>query len=67
MIINKLLNSIQNGCSNYIDCNTSKKKRNDIITSYKSGKLPFLVNIKILVEGFDAPITKPCSLTYPTI
>jgi superfamily II DNA/RNA helicase len=56
--VNKLINSIQKGCSEYIDCNTSKKKRNDIIKSYKNGDIPFLVNVRILVEGFDAPITK---------
>ena len=56
--VNKLLNFIQKGCSEYIDCNTSKKKRNDIIKSYKNGDIPFLVNVRILVEGFDAPITK---------
>ena len=56
--VNKLLNSIQKGCSEYIDCNTSRKKRNDIIKSYKNGDIPFLVNVRILVEGFDAPITK---------
>jgi len=66
-IVNKLLNSIMNNCSDYIDCNTSRKKRNDIITKYKSGSLPFLVNVKILVEGFDAPITKGvCFMSLPS-
>jgi len=65
--INKLLNSIQKNCSEYIDCNTSKKKRNDIIKSYKNGDIPFLVNVRILVEGFDAPITKGvCFLHLPS-
>ena len=56
--INKVMNKIQNNCSDYIDCTTNKIKRNNILDNYKSGKLPFLVNVKILVEGFDAPITK---------
>jgi superfamily II DNA/RNA helicase len=65
--INKLMNSIRNNCSEYIDCNTSRKKRNDIISRYKSGKLAFLVNVKILVEGFDAPITKGvCFMSLPS-
>jgi ERCC4-related helicase len=65
--INKLMNSIMNNCSEYIDCNTSRKKRNDTISRYKSGKLPFLVNVKILVEGFDAPITKGvCFMSLPS-
>ncbi len=66
-MINKFLNKIQKGCSEYIDCNTSRKKRNDIIVNYKSGKLPFLVNVRILVEGFDAPITKGvCFMSLPS-
>ncbi len=65
--INKLMNSIQKGCSEYIDCHTSRKKRNEIISKYKSGDLPFLVNVKILVEGFDAPITKGvCFMSLPS-
>ena len=66
-IINKLMNELQNNTSEYIDCNTNKKKRNDIIEKYKNGDIPFLVNVRILVEGFDAPITKGvCFLHLPT-
>ena len=56
--INKLMNTILKGCCDYIDCNTGKIKRNKILKEYKEGKIPFLVNVRILVEGFDAPITK---------
>jgi superfamily II DNA/RNA helicase len=56
--INKLINSIQSNSCEYIDCNTSRKKRNDIINKYKNGSIPYLVNVRILIEGFDAPITK---------
>jgi hypothetical protein len=67
MMINKLLNKIQNGCSEYIDCNTPKTKRNKIIKKYKEGSIPFLVNVRILVEGFDAPITKGiCFMHLPS-
>jgi superfamily II DNA or RNA helicase len=65
--INELLNFIQKGSSNYIDCTTSKKQRNKIIDSYKEGKIAFLVNVRILVEGFDAPITKGvCFIHLPS-
>ena len=64
---NKLLNQLQNNCSEYIDCNTSKKQRNIIIEKFKQGELRFLVNIRILVEGFDAPITKGvCFIHLPS-
>jgi superfamily II DNA or RNA helicase len=56
--INGLLNILQKGCSEYVDCKTSRKKRDMIIESYKEGLIPFLVNVRVLVEGFDAPITK---------
>jgi len=66
-IINDLLNSIRKGCSKYIDCTTTKTKRNDIIDSYKNDKIAFLVNVRILVEGFDAPITKGvCFIHLPS-
>jgi len=56
--INKLINTILKGCCEYIDCNTGKITRNKILKEYKEGKIPFLVNVRILVEGFDSPITK---------
>ena len=65
--MNELLNKLQNKSSEYIDCNTSKLKRKSIIDNFKSGELPFLVNVKILVEGFDAPITKGvCFMHLPS-
>ena len=65
--INKIMNSLQNGCSEYIDCYTSRNKRNNIINNYKIGNLPFIINVKILVEGFDAPITKGvCFMSLPS-
>jgi superfamily II DNA or RNA helicase len=65
--INELMNRIQKGCSMYIDCMTSKSKRNEIVKKYKEGTIPFLVNVRILVEGFDAPITKGiCFMHLPS-
>jgi len=65
--INELMNKLMKGCSEYIDCNTNKKKRNEIIRKYKEGNFPFLVNVRILIEGFDAPITKGvCFMHLPS-
>ena len=55
---NNLLNSIVFDSSEYIDCNTTKINRNIILNKFKEGNLRFLVNVRILTEGFDAPITK---------
>jgi superfamily II DNA or RNA helicase len=65
--INDLMNVLQNGICEYIDCFTKKKQRNEILNKYKNGDIVFLVNVKILVEGFDAPITKGvCFLHLPS-
>jgi len=65
--INKLMNELQKKSSEYIDCDTTKTKRKTIIDKFKIGELPFLVNVRILVEGFDAPITKGvCFMHLPS-
>jgi hypothetical protein len=64
--INELMNKLQPKCSEYIDCDTTKTKRNSIINKYKKGDIPFLINVRILVEGFNAPITRGvCFLHLP--
>ena len=65
--INKLMNSIQDNCSKYIDCNTTKTERQKIIMEYKNGLIPFIVNVRVLTEGFDAPITRGvCFMHLPS-
>ena len=56
--INDLMNAIQPNCSAYIDCNTRKLDRDNILKKFREGRIPFLVNVRVLCEGFDAPITK---------
>ena len=64
--INKIMNTLQLNSSAYIDCNTSKLERNNIIEKYKNENIPFLVNVRLLVEGFDSSITKGvCFLHLP--
>jgi superfamily II DNA or RNA helicase len=65
--INKIMNELLPLCSKYIDCDTKRNDRNTILEKFKSGEIPFLVNVKILVEGFNAPITKGvCFLHMPS-
>lgn len=64
--INKLLNILQPGSSNYIDAHTYKSTRKSILLNYKLGLTPFLVNVKVLIEGFDAPITRGVCLLHNT-
>ena len=64
--INKIMNELQLNSSEYIDCNTLKKDRNNIINKYKNGDVPFLINVRLLVEGFDSSITQGvCFLHLP--
>ncbi len=63
---NNLMNKLQPNSCAYIDYKTPTAKRKEIIKKYKDGILPFLINVRILVEGFDAPITKGvCFLHMP--
>ena len=55
--INMILNDILPNSSLYIDCKTKKTERNRIIKKYSNGDVPFLVNVRTLIEGFNAPIT----------
>lgn len=67
IIINNLMNTLLSGCCGYIDCFTEKKDRINIIDEFKNGNISFIVNVKILVEGFDAPICKGvCFLHLPS-
>lgn len=52
-----ILNNLINNCAKYIDSSTNKTDRVKILNSYYDGKIRFLINVKILTEGFDAPIT----------
>ena len=62
----KLMNKLLCNCCDYVDCHTTKKKRDYIIERFKNGTIGFIVNVRILVEGFDAPITKSvCFLHLP--
>ena len=57
---NDLLNKFVPKCSDYIDCNTTKKKRNEILNKFEMGTIRFLVNIRVLSEGYDSLIATSC-------
>ena len=50
-----MLNALRKGCAGYIDKDTSYKERQRLFAEFESGTIQFLVNIRILVEGFNAP------------
>ena len=53
-------------CARYIDCDTPRGERREILEAFKSGALAFVVNVRVLSVGFDAPITKGvCFVNMP--
>jgi superfamily II DNA or RNA helicase len=50
-----MLNQLRKGCAGYIDKDTSYKERQRLFAEFESGTIQFLINIRILVEGFNAP------------
>ena len=65
--LTSVMNEYMPNCSEYIDCYTTKKDRDIITKKFKSGKLPFLVNVNILTESFDSPNCKGvCFFSLPS-
>ena len=62
--INKIMNKLLLNSSAYIDCHTSKNKREIILQKFREGKLLYLVNVRVLIEGFNATITQGCVLMH---
>ena len=56
--ITDTLNKISKKCCYYLDCNTAKGTRRDILKEFNNGNINFLVNIRILVEGFNSKVCK---------
>lgn len=52
-----ILNEFLPGCAMFVDYQTSKTDRKNIIEQFNLGNIRFLVNVRILTEGFNAPIT----------
>ena len=50
----------------YIDCETPRAERRAVLAAFKTGVLAFIVNVRVLSVGFDAPIAKGvCFLRIP--
>jgi superfamily II DNA or RNA helicase len=51
-----IVNSLLPNSTEYIDCYTKLTERNKIIDEFKNGNLAFIVNIRVLIEGFNVNI-----------
>jgi superfamily II DNA or RNA helicase len=50
----------------YIDSDTSKTDRSEIVEKFKSGEVEVMVNVDIFSEGFDCPDVEFIQLARPT-
>ncbi len=50
----------------YIDSDTSKTERSEIVEKFKSGDVQVMVNVDIFSEGFDCPDVEFIQLARPT-
>lgn len=65
--INDIINQILPKSCEYIDCDTSKRQRDQILDRFKNGSLPYIVNVKVLTEGFNCPsIHGVCLMHMPS-
>ena len=62
LAFNNIMNKLYPNSCEYVDCKTNRKKLKDILKRFRNGKLLFLVNVRILIEGFDAPIASSVCL-----
>ena len=53
-------------CARFLDCETGRRERCETLAAFRSGELAFVVNVRVLAMGFDAPITKGvCFVSMP--
>lgn len=50
----------------YIDSDTKKEVRDDIVSKFKKGEINVLCNVNIFTEGFDCPDIEVVQLARPT-
>ena len=55
-----LMNETLENCCSYIDSDTKRRDRERILKDFEQGKIRFIVNIRILSEGFNSIIAESC-------
>jgi superfamily II DNA or RNA helicase len=64
--INETLNKLRLNCSEYIDCDTSKKNRKNTISNFENHNINFIVNVRVLTEGFNCKeVNGVCFMKMP--
>lgn len=61
-----MLRRYKQGCAVALDGETDAYRRRGVIQDYKDGKIQWLVNCGLFLEGFDAPNTRVVAMGRPT-
>lgn len=56
----EILNSLLPGCARSIHSELTKTNRDLYIQEFEASQIRFLVNVRVLVEGFNCPIASSC-------
>lgn len=54
-LISEIINRHKPGASAWVSGKTPEKERRDLLAQFASGSIQYVVNVQVLVEGFDAP------------
>jgi superfamily II DNA or RNA helicase len=65
-LMSAVLGRYKPGSSAWLSGATSKEVRRETVQRYKDGKLQFLCNCGLFLEGFDAPVTSVVVMARPT-
>ncbi len=67
MLVAEIINKrYKPGAAAWVSGETDREERRDVIASYKAGRVQFLANCGIFLEGFDAPATGLVVMGRPT-
>ncbi len=61
-----VINGIKPGSARALSGKTDRRERRDTIEEYRAGRVQFLCNCGLFLEGFDVPATSVVSMARPT-
>ncbi len=62
----EILNRYKSQSAEWLSGETSRDRRREVIAAFKAGKLQFLCNVSLFLEGFDAPNCAAIAMARPT-
>jgi superfamily II DNA or RNA helicase len=65
-MLSDIFNRVKGGMAAWVCGKTNKEKRSELVRDYKAGRIPLMVNVNTLSQGFDAPIVEVVVQAAPT-